>query len=150
MANTTYKELADALFNKIKDYTFLTLDESTAYEIVINYIRPASVRFENCKQDLSDRNDERQEFNIALTDDTFVILVNYMAIEWLESNFILTANALKARLSPADFHSLNMHNQLSKVTELRNTLKAESDQLAINRSFKNSKLFEIAKNGKKV
>ena len=44
MANTTYRELADALFNKIKEYTFLKLDESMAYEIVINYIRPASVR----------------------------------------------------------------------------------------------------------
>ena len=143
MANTTYKELADALFDKIKDHTFLQLDESTAYEIVINYIRPASVRFENCKQDLTDRNDEIKEFNFALSDESFVILVNYMVIEWLESNYILTANALKARLSPSDFHSLNLHNHLSKAMELRSVLKSESDQLAINRSFKNSKLFEV-------
>ena len=143
MANTTYKELADALFDKIKDHTFLKLDEAIAYEIVINYIRPASVRFENCKQDLTDRNDEIQEFNFALTDESCVILVNYMVIEWLESNYILTANALKARLSPSDFHSLNLHNQLSKSIELRDTLKSENDQLAINRSFKNSKLFEV-------
>ena len=143
MANTTYKELADALFDKIKDHTFLQLDESTAYEIVINYIRPASVRFENCKQDLADRDDETAEFNFKLTDESFVILVNYMVIEWLESNYILTANALKARLSPSDFHSLNLHNQLNKAMELRSTLKSESDQLAINRSFKNSRLFEI-------
>lgn len=143
MANTTYRELADALFDKIKDYSFLQLDESTAYEIVINYIRPASVRFENCKQDLTDRNDEAQEFNFALTDESFVILVNYMVVEWLESNYILTANALKARLSPSDFHSLNLHNHLNKAIELRDILKSESDQLAINRSFKNSKLFEV-------
>ena len=143
MANTTYRELADALFDKIKDYTFSQLDESTAYEIVVNYIRPASVRFENCKQDLSDRDDKKQEFNFTLTDESFVILVNYMVIEWLESNYILTANALKARLSPSDFHSLNLHNQLSKAIELRNILKKESDQIAINRSFKNSKLFDV-------
>lgn len=143
MANTTYTELADALFDKIKDYTFLQLDESVAYEIVINYIRPASVRFENCKQDLSDRNDQDKEFNFTLTDESFVILVNYMVIEWLESNYILTTNALKARLSPSDFHSLNLHNQLGKAKELRDTLKRESDQLAKNCSFKNSKLFEL-------
>lgn len=143
MANTTYKELADALFDKIKDHSFLKMDESMAYEIVINYIRPASVRFENCKQDLSDRDDKSAEFNFTLTDESFVILVNYMVIEWLESNYILTANALKARLSPSDFHSLNLHNQLNKAMELRETLKNESDQLAINRSFKNSKLFEV-------
>jgi hypothetical protein len=66
-----------------------------------------------------------------------------MVIEWLESNYILTTSALKARLSPSDFHSLNLHNQLGKSIELRDILKAESDQLAINRSFKNSKLFEV-------
>ena len=148
MANTTYKEIADALFNKIKDYTFLQLDEATAYEIVINYIRPAVVKFENCKQDLSDRDDELAEFNFALSDETFIILVNYMVIEWLDSNYILTANALKARLSSADFHSLNLHNQLGKVIELRDGLKAENDQLAINRSYKGSKLFELGKRKK--
>ena len=82
MANSSYKEIADTLFNKIKDYTFLQLDESTAYEIVINYIRPAIVQFENCKQDLSDRDEELAEFNFALSDETFIILVNYMVIEW--------------------------------------------------------------------
>ena len=150
MANTTYKKIADALFDKIKDYTFLQLDESTAYEIVINYIRPAIVKFENCKQDLSDRDEELAEFNFILSDETFIILVNYMVIEWLDSNYILTANALKSRLSSSDFHSLNLHNQLSKAMELRDTLKSENDQLAINRSYKGSKLFELGKNRKKV
>ena len=66
-----------------------------------------------------------------------------MVIEWLESNYILTTHALKARLSPSDFHSLNLHNQLNKAIELRNIIKSENDHLAINRSFKDSKLFEV-------
>ena len=150
MANTTYKELADALFNKIKDIDFARIDEDIAYQIVIGYMQDAIVDFEGCKQDLSDRDDTLAEFNFKLTDDTQVILVRYMVINWLESNFILTTNALKPRLTSSDFKSLNLNQQLSKATELRNILKAENNQLAINKSYKDSKLFDLVANRKKV
>ena len=150
MTNTTYRELANAVFDKIKDIDFANMDEEIAYQIVISYMRSAIVAFQSATQDLSDRDDELAQFNFRLSDNTFVILVNYMIIEWLTSNFILTSNALKSRLSTSDFHSLNLHNQLSKATELRNTLKAENDQLAINKSDKNSKIFDIVSKRKKV
>ena len=37
MANTTYTELANAVFDKLKDYDFLKMTEDAAYEVVINY-----------------------------------------------------------------------------------------------------------------
>lgn len=150
MANTTYKELADAVFNEIKDIDFASMDENIAYEIVVGYMRPAIVSYQSSTQDLSDRDDELAEFNFKLTDTTFITLVRYMIIEWLTSNYILTSNALKSRLSSSDFHSLNLHNQLSKAIELRDKLKSESDQLAINKSYKDSKLFDLVSNRKKV
>lgn len=150
MANTTYKELADAVFNKIKDIDFANMDENIAYQIVIGYMRSSIVAFESAKQDLFNRDDTLEQFNIKLTDETFIILVNYMIIEWLTSNFILTTNALKSRLSSSDFHSLNLHNQLAKAIELRDYLKAENDQLAINKSYKDSKIFDLIANRKKV
>ena len=134
MANTTYKELADAVFNKIKDVDFANIDEIIAYQIVISYMRPAIVAFQSAKQNLSDRDDELEQFNFVLKDETFVILVNYMVIEWLNANF----------------HSLNLHNQLAKAIELRSILKSENDQLAINKSYKDSKLFDLVTNRKKV
>ena len=150
MTNTTYRELADAVFDKIKDVDFASIDEEVAYQIVIGYMRPAIVAYQSAKQNLSDRDDELEQFNFVLKDDTFVILVNYMVIEWLNANFILTSSSLKARLSSSDFHSLNLHNQLEKVLELRSMLKSENDQLAINKSYKDSKLFDLVTNRKKV
>jgi len=150
MANTTYRELADAVFTKIKDVDFASIDEEIAYQIVISYMRPAIVAYQSTKQDLSDRDDELEQFNFVLKDETFVILVNYMVIEWLNANFILTSSALKTRLSSSDFHSLNLHNQLGKALELRSILKSENDQLAINKSYKDSKLFDLVTNRKKV
>lgn len=150
MSNTTYKELADAVFDKIKDIDFANMNEDIAYQIVIGYMRSAIVSFESAKQDLSDRDDEFKQFNIKLSDESFVILVNYMIIEWLTSNFILTTNALKTRLSSSDFHSLNLHNQLSKAIELRDYLKTENDQLAINKSYKDSEIFDLVVNRRKA
>jgi len=150
MTHTSYKELADALFNKIKDYSFLKMDITSAYEIVINYIRSACVKFENCKQNLSDRDNELEEFNFKLTDDTFEILVNYMVIEWLTSNYILTGQTLKARMSTTDFHKYDNKDMLSKCIELKNNLMAENKQIEINKSYKKSKLYDIATNKKRM
>lgn len=150
MANTTYKELADAVFLKIKDHSFCEMSEDIAYEIVIGYMKPAIVAYQSATEDLSDRDDELAEFNFKLSDTTFVILVNYMVIEWLDSNYIRTSSALKSRLSSSDFHSLQLSNQLGKAMELRTLLKTENDQLAINKSYKDSKLFDLVANRKKV
>ena len=151
MANTTYKELADYVFRKIKDSDFAQMiSEQIAYDIVIGYLRTAIVMFDNCKQDLSDRDDILQEFNYTLNDDTFIILCNYMVIEWLTSEFILTRQNLKARLSTSDYHKIDTKDMLGKAMELRSMLKSENDQLAINKSYKDSKLFDIVTNRNKV
>lgn len=150
MANTTYRELADAVFLKIKDYSFCEMSEDVAYEIVIGYMKPAIVAYQSATEDLSNRDDKLAEFGFRLNDTTFVILVNYMVLEWLDANYIKTSQALKSRLSTSDFHSLNLPQQLSKAMELRTMLKSENDQLAINKSYKDSKLFDIVANRKKV
>ena len=150
MANTTYKELADQVFRKIKDNDFCEITEEMAYDIVIGYMRSAIVSFDSAKQDLSDRDDVLQEFNYILNDNTFILLCNYMVIEWLTSEFILTRQNLKARLSTADYHKIDTKDMLGKAIELRKMLKSENDQLAINKSYKNSPLFDLVTNRKKV
>lgn len=149
MANTTFKEVADIFFNKIKDYSFLSLPEETAYEVAIGYIKPAILKFQSCTQSL-EIDDILQEFSEKLTDNNIQMLVNYMCIEYLDSNYILTSQALKSRLSTADFHATGQKDMLAKALEVRSTLKSENDQLAINKSYKDSKLFEIVTNRKKV
>ena len=121
-----------------------------AYQIIKSYIKSACIAFQSCNnQNLSDRDDELEQFNFKLNDVNFEILSEYMIIKWLDSQ-ILTTNNLKARLSSSDFKSLNLHNQLSKLIELRSMYKSEIDQLAINNSYKNSKLFHLVSSRKRV
>ena len=150
MANTTYKELADLVFRKIKDRQFCEFSEEDAYDIVIGYMRPAIVKFKSCKQDLSKRDDELGQFDFCLTDDTFVLLCNYMIVEWLTSEFILTRESLKARMSTAEYHKIDTKDMLTKSKELRAELLKENNQDAIEKSYKNSKLFDLVTNRKKV
>ncbi len=150
MANTTYRELADAVFRKIKDRSFCEMSEDVAYDIVIGYMKPAIVAFQSATEDLSNRDDELAEFGFRLSDTTFEILSNYMVIEWLTSNYILTNQSLKARLTTSDYHALGLKDMLSKAIELRSSLMKENDQLAINKSYRDSKLFDLVINRKKV
>lgn len=151
MANTTqYQELVDIFFNKIKDYDLANMDENIATEIAIGYIDSACSQFQSCTQDLDNRDDELGQFGIKLNNTNKQMLVNYMCIEFLDSNFLRVSQSLKSRLSTSDFHSLQNSQQLAKVIELRTMLKSENDQLAINKSYKNSKLFDLVTNRKKV
>lgn len=148
--NTRYSVLVDKFFSKIKDYDLATLDEKTAEKIAIGYIAPACLMFESCNQDLDDRDDIMGEFNFQLSPTNIEILSNFMTIEFIDSNYLRTSAVLKSRLSSADFKSLNLQQQLSKVMELRSMLKSENDQLAINKSYKNSTLFDLVAKRKKV
>lgn len=149
MANTKYKELVSLFYNKIKDYDLASLPEENATEIAISYIDSACNQFQSCSQSL-DRDDVMQEFETELSKDVKDTLVNYMVIEYIDSNYLKTSQALKSRLSSSDFKSLNLPQQLSKVMELRSMLKSENDQLAINKSYKDSKLFDIVTNRNKA
>ena len=150
MDNTKFRELADAVFLKIKDLDLASLPEDIAYQIVIEYISPACNQFQSCAQNLNDRDYELQEFRFKLTQDNFDLLVDYMVIQWLDSNYIKTTQALKPRLTSADFKSLNLPQSLGKAMELHSMLKKEADQLAINKSYRNSKLFTLVSSKKKV
>ena len=149
MENTKYSSLVSAFFNKIKDNMFVELDENIAYDIVLSYISPACVKFQSCTQNLDDRDDVFQEFGFRLTPSNHDILVNYMVLEWLDANFIKTNMALKSRLTTKDFYSLGQKDMLGKAMELHKMLKVENDQLAINKSYKDSPLFGIVTSGKR-
>ena len=45
---------------------------------------------------------------------------------------------------------VSAEEMLTKAKELRSELMKENDQLAINKSYKNSKLFDLVTNRKKV
>lgn len=142
MKNTTYSQLYDSVFPKIKDFDLAEMEQNEAYGIIADYLRPAIVMFSGCTQNLSDRDDLLGEFNYHLNDENFEILSNYMAICYLDSNYIRTQSALKSALSSTDFHKYDNKDMLSKAIEVRSMYKKENDKLMIDYSYKSSNMFE--------
>ena len=148
---TTYKELYNSVYSKIKDYDFLSMTEEEADDILHDYIRPAIVDFEDCKQDLSDRDEVGKTFNIDLTDINFEILSNFIVIKYIEATYINTPMALKAYMSTSDFHKYDNKDVLGKVIEVRDMYLKRNKQLMINYSLRGkdsslSKLYEEKSN----
>lgn len=133
---TSYKELYNSVYSKIKDYDFIAMSEDEADEILHDYIRPAIVDFEDCKQDLSDRDEALKSFNIDLTDINFEILSNFIVIKYIEATYINTPMALKAYMSTADFHKYDNKDVLGKVVEVRDGYLKRNKQLMINYSIR--------------
>lgn len=140
---TPYKNLYDGVLAKIKDYDLATLSEDEVYEILFDYIRPAIVQFKYCKQDLSDRDDVSQTFNITLAENEIEILILFMIVEYLDSNYIRVPDALKNTLSSKDFNAFSGANQLDKVRATRSMYYEEVKQLMRDYSYINSNLFNI-------
>lgn len=144
--NTTYYELCDSVFGKIKDYGFAGLDKNVAFEIILEYLNPAILMFSGCTQDLSNRDDELGAFNFELNSKNFQILSNYMVICYLDSNYIRTGEMLKSHLSSTDFHKYDNKDTLGKVKEIREMYKNENDQLMINYSYPKASFFDAVTN----
>ena len=133
---TTYKELYNSVYSKIKDYDLVQMLEEDADEIIHDYLRPAIAAFECCNQDLSDRDEEGVCFNFDLSDTNFEILSNFMVIQYLDSTYIRTSLALKAHMSTTDFHKYDNNNVLGKAIEVRDMYQKENKQLMINYSYR--------------
>lgn len=138
---TTYKELYESVYSKIKDYDFVLMLEDDVDDILHDYIRPAIVSFECCNQDLSDRDENLLQFNIDLTDMNFEILSNFMVISYIDSTYIRNSLMLKAHMSTSDFHKYDNSNVLGKAIEVRDLYKRENKQLMINYSLRGDSEF---------
>lgn len=138
---TTYKELYNSVYSKIKDYDFVQMLEEDADDILHDYIRPAIVAFECCNQDLSDRDEGGGQFNIDLSDTNFEILSNFMVIQYLDSTYIRTSLALKAYMSTTDFHKYDNKDMVGRAVEVRDMYQRENKQLMINYSLRGNSEF---------
>lgn len=124
---TPYTILYDSVLSKIKDYDFLNLEQEDIYDILYDYIRPAIAKFQICKKDLSQRNDE--EFLLDLTDTEIEILSNFMVIIYLDSNYIRVPIALKQSLSSKDFNAFSPANHLDKLIETREKYRSDNEAI---------------------
>lgn len=126
---TPYEKIYANLLPKLRDYDIPLMSEEEVKDTLQDYILPAIARFHVCYQELSNRDDNTEQFNITLTDMELEILSNYVLLEYLDSKYIRTQVLLKASLSSKDFNAFSNANHLSKLLDMHKTFLVENETL---------------------
>lgn len=127
--STPYEKIYSNLLPKFHSYEILAMPSEEIEDYLHDFLLSATVKFHVCRQDLTNRDDELQQFNVDLTDLEIEILTNYLLLEYLDSTYIRTALLLKVNLSLSDFNTFSSANLLDKLLSMHNTYLSENEGL---------------------
>ena len=109
---TPYEKLYENLLPKFRSYEIPLMTTDEVKEELHDYLLPAIVRFHVCENNLKDRDDILEQFNMELLEEEIEILSNFMLLEYIDANCIRT---------PSDM--------LTKLLEMREVYRKENETL---------------------
>lgn len=142
---TPYERLYENLLPKFRSYEIPMMTEDEVKANLHDYIIPAIAEFHICRKDLSDRDDELEQFNSELSDMEIEILSNYMLLRYIDATYIRTPTLLRVNLVSSDFHAFSNANQLDKLNAMQERYLRENETLLSRYAWKS-----VAENGMKL
>lgn len=140
---TTYDTIFEAFKDKITDYDLAAYSESLQWDIMVALLDSACRRFNRiCAQDLSDRDDETETFNIDLSDEEIDIITEQMVVEWLKPILNDTDN-LHNRINTKEYTSISPANMLLAIKDSYAMSRGHARSLMIRYSYLNSNIEEL-------
>lgn len=123
---TPYSEIFSLFLDSINDYKidrlYLSAVENSADVYMTPFLIKAIPNFDNCQQDLEDRDDTTRTFNITLTTNEKVILSNLMVVEWLTKE-VNDIRQMSLHLVDKGFTTYAEANNLREKKELLNSTR---------------------------
>lgn len=126
---TLYSTVYKKFLNKISDVKLLELSDNDIQEMLYEWLTSSIAKFKKCQNDLSDRDDVLQQFNIDLLDIEIEILSTLMVKEWLEpqlNSTLLTSQFFGSK--EEKFYS--QANQLEQLLALSKKSELEARKLS--------------------
>ena len=136
---TPYSSIFDLFLVSIQDYKIdnLYISSPTSFETYLKgFLIKGLINFTNCKQDLEDRNDTSNTFNITLTTTEQVILSNLMVIEWLTKE-VNDIKQMQLHLQDGDFKTYAEANNLKEKNALLTSTRENVDRQMNKYSYSN-------------
>lgn len=133
---TSYSLIYERFTNKITDYGYAKLDSYTAELVFQRMLKSAIVKFNQCKNDLSDRDDMTEEFTDDLTELEQEILATYMVQEWIGQK-LYASELMEKQLGTKDFSIFSPANHLKEIRETKASLQSDINDLLIAYSYNN-------------
>jgi hypothetical protein len=127
---TIYSKVYTVFQSNISDVEFNNLDETTLDGLQKQYLINSISKFRRCLQDLNDRSDDDNTFNIELTEDEMQILGNLMVVEYLSSQ-VVNLNNIKQFMSNKDFNLTSQANHLDKLLLLEDKRKKAISKMIV-------------------
>lgn len=126
---TPYEKLYENLLPKFRSYEIPLMSTEEVKDYLHDFLIPAVSRFHVCRKDLDNRDDILQRFNEDLSDIEIEILSNYLLIEYIDSEYIITPSLLKVQLPSSDFKVFSPANFLEKLMNMHKTYVTENETL---------------------
>lgn len=127
--STSYNKIYANLLPKFQSYDIPLMTEEEVKEYLHDFFIPAISRFHVCRKDLTDKDDELEQFNVDLSDTEIEILSNYVLLEYIDSEYVRTPTLLKVNLPSTDFHVFSPANMLDKLNAMQERYLSENETL---------------------
>lgn len=134
---TSYEKVFDRFTQKITDFKLLELSDTDVHFMMKGWLTSAISKFRRCEHDLSQRDDEIEQFTENLNDLEIEILALLMVGEWLEPQ-------LNSELYTSQFFGgkeekfFAQSNQLDKLMTLFNSNKLTCQKLMRDYGYQNA------------
>ncbi len=133
---TPYSEVYAAFLRRISDTDLLQLSQEELSSVLKSFLKGAITQFSKCKQDLSLRDDNLEQFDIDLTDREIEILGALMVVEWLRPT-INASYLLKQTLSTKDFKIYSQANHLDELIKLKKEAEEDAERMIMGYLYDN-------------
>lgn len=123
--STPYSSIYNVFLSKVNDYNLGNLTDTDMQSVMFYWMRSATTKFKQCRQDLTQRDDVNDNFTADLSDEEIEIIACLMAVEWITPK-VLDDTVLKQKMSDKDFQIFSSANQLKTNKDVRDGFREEA------------------------
>ena len=131
---TTYDKVYNRALAKIQDFDLVALQDRDLEEMLHDWLIAAISKFRQCKNDLSDRDEELRQFNVDLEDEEVEILAIMVVREWLAPQ-VHSALLTKQIFGGKEENYFSQSAHLKQLMDADTSLRVEAQKLSRDYSY---------------
>lgn len=126
---TPYEPIYNRALAKIQDFDLAILQDRDLEEMLHGWLMSAIAKFRQCKNDLSDRDEELRQFNVDLEDEEIEILAIMIVREWLSPQ-VHSALLTKQIFGGKEENYFSQSAHLKQLMDADTSLRVEAQKLS--------------------
>ena len=138
---TQYSTLYEKCLSKIEDPQLAMLPEEDLEGILHGWMTSAIAKHRKCTNDLSNRDEEKKQFNFDLTDLELEILGILMCREWVSGQLNSVVNTLQV-FSGKETKYYSQSSHLAELQALDDKWKLEAQHLSRDYTYTDNDYFD--------